>query len=325
MYGAVRFRVRCAAASVAFATLAAALGPLVLAASVRAADEAPFVLPRGTAAAVPVDLDGDGNRELVRIAEPRVARPDPALDMVVEVWSLGPSGWALAGTAPLGRPAAEGEGFVSVDALTDGFGLLVWHDGVGERALVVTGASTGSVCCLILLDVALGPAGLSLRPLDGVEGEAEAVATLDMDADGTEELILTEPALPAAGIRHVTVLRWDGAAFRGEQFELGGEEFSSMPMVGEMDGVPGDEAVFGPRGDGSLTRLGAALDGTLQVETAAGFGSRHPEEFSWVAGAGGGLIFTQHPGMLRTWSWPRGGDAALAAELVVPRHRSSAC
>jgi hypothetical protein len=310
------------AARLGFATLAAAVMLGLLAPAALAADEAPFELPRGTAAALTADLDGDGAREVVRIAEAKVPRPDPALDMVVEAWSLGRVGWELAGSAPLVRPAAEGGGFVSVDALTDGFGLLAWRDGGRERVLVVTGSgpdrrdgSTFSVCCLVLQDVALDADGLSLPVLEGVADNAEAVTATDMDGDGTDELVVTEPYDPPS-VRNVTVLRWDGDGFNAERLEIGLGEFGGPPAIGETDGTPGREAIFGPLGDGSLVRIGVDADGGLYREAAA-WSASQPGSSPWLAGAGDGLFVAQFPGMLTTWSWPRGEEPSLAARIDI--------
>ncbi len=327
MFGPVSHRIRLAAASVAVTTLAGAVSSLLSVPAVRAADELPFPLPRGTTAAVVADLDGDGARELIRIAEAAVERPDPALDMVVEAWRLEPAGWRLAGSAPLLRPSLEGSGFESVDAISDAFGLLAWHDGERERALVVSASGpdprngSGIVCCLVLHDVVIGGGGLSLWQLEGFGGDAEAVTRLDMEADGTDELLVSE-APGGDGVHHVTVLRWRAAGFEAERFEIGASDVYSVPIVGETDGNPGDEAIFGPMEDGSLARLIDSGDGALAVESAEWAGDREPEGMPWMVGAGGGLFFTQFPGTVTAWKWAPGEEPSRVSQAAVEESSS---
>lgn len=301
------------------AVVTAVPGAIVAPPAAAADPAAPIGLPRGTAAAVLADVDRDGARDVVRIAEAAVPRPDPEVDMVVEVWSHGAAGWALSGSAPLLRPAANASGgFVSVDAVTDGFGLLRWQDGKGDRVAVVSGAgpdqrggSALSVCCVVLLDVVLDGDVLALVPLAGVEGDAESVTRL-RTGTGADALLVTQTAR-AADTRAVMVLLWRGDRFVAERFEIGPGDFGPTPtVVGETDGIAGEEAVFGPTQDGALARIGLGTDGAPYVEYAPA-----PEwqrgALRWFVGAGGGLLFARVPDLVTNWRWPRDGQPAVMA------------
>lgn len=314
---------RRAAAALA-ASLLASVGTLP--AAVRAADDEALVLPRQTAAAVTIDLDGDGAREVVRIAEADADVADAGIDLVVEAWSLTGDGWSMVASTPLARPAPGGqtvEVVVPIDVVTDGFGLLTWRVDGHERALVVTGVgpdrrggATNTVCCVVVAEVSIGSDGMRLGVLDGFDGFAESVLAVDMDADGTDELVMSGPGSRDSQA-HATVLRWTGSGFTGDRVAVGWGEFGAHPtLVGDTDDTPGDEVVYGPADDGSLVRL-TAVDGALVVDTASGFG-RGTGSYPWFFGAGDGRVFARLPSTLSAWRWPRGGELELVGRVGTP-------
>ena len=304
---------------------AALAGAALLPATVGASEGDPLILPRSTAAAVTADLDGDGAREVVRIAEPERGAVSEAVDVVVEAWSVRGSAWSVSGSVPLTRPTADGRGNVPVDLATDAYALLTWHDGNRDRALVVTGAgpdrrigSTSTVCCIVIAAVEATQAGIRLAALDlgGFDGFAVSVSAVDMDADGVDELVLSGPDTPEVDA-HVTVLRWDGTAFAAERVAIGGGELAAHPtIVGDTDDIPGDEAVYGPTADGSLVRVGIGFDGALFVERA-GFGPPIGV-YPWFIGAGDGRLFARLPSTLSAWRWPRGATPELVGRVGIP-------
>lgn len=300
-----------------------------------AAGEAEVVrLPGETAAAVTADLDGDGARELLRIVAPQVDRPDVAIDMVIEAWAQDDGGaWAAIGSVPILRRTDAG--FVSVDALTDAYGLLRWSDGARERVMLATGQGAANrggggglgVCCVELLDVTLSAEGVELSPLHSLASGADTIVVLDMDDDGIDELVAEGSEGPDAVPRRefqrrfATVLQWTGSAFSESRLEIGISDFTgSQVSVGESDGIAGEEAIYGPMGDGSLARVSLGADGVAQSQ-ASSWGSA--DGFAWIGGVGGGMLYGQMPNMLTTWRWERGEEPELTSRVRMSNSSSA--
>jgi hypothetical protein len=285
-----------------------------------------FELPRGTARMVLVDIDNDGARDVVRIAEPNVERPDPAVDMVVEAWSAVDGSWELIGSAPLLRPAPEADGFVSVDALTDSFTLIPWRVAGDDRVLLVTVAgpdrrsgSDVTACCVVMMEVTLAGRAVALTPVDGFGGSAEALTSVDMDADGTDELVAVDPRMGVDA--EAVVLRWDGTAFVGESVAIGSGPRATAPTaVGNVDGLAGNEVLFGPLDAGAMVRL-SLVGGVVSRESVA-WPRWQPDAHLNVWDAGGGVVLVEQTRTISSWRWPRGGTPELLGEI--PKRGASA-
>ncbi|CAN5135584.1 hypothetical protein BH23CHL9_BH23CHL9_01970 [soil metagenome] len=301
--------------------LAVAGSSLLLAgrpASVRAADDdGTQVLTGQTAVAITGDVDGDGVRELVRV----MVDPTNASRFVIEALAHDGDQWSSMGTAVVARHNEDQTVRVPIETDSDGFGLLAWNDGDGERILLVTGGRnvTGeSGCCLTTFGVRVSDGRLGVVPLSGTFGDADAVAVLDLDGDGVDELLVVEPFRTSGDVQ-VRVLRWNGSSgFDGEIVPLpdGGEFGLYLSGIGDSDGVPGDEVIFGPTDDGRLFRLGAAADGQITVEETDG-GPVAIGSLRYVASATAGRLTGMTGDAIHVLRWPRGSSMEIAASLPV--------
>ena len=118
--------------------------------------------PVPTLQALAGDVDGDGNRELLRLVQ------TDAEATVLEVWHEASGRWSPAGT-PIqvlsGQAPGAGRNKVYAGAPAR---LLAWRDGVAERVLLVTQPrfellDVGPACCLLIQEVVLDGRGLRLR------------------------------------------------------------------------------------------------------------------------------------------------------------------
>ncbi|MGH2446650.1 MAG: hypothetical protein ACRDGD_11540 [Candidatus Limnocylindria bacterium] len=253
--------------------------------------DAPFTLPGPTGSAITVDVTGDDVRELVRVTSGTAD-----FSMELEAWELTDGTWELLDTAPVPVPR-------QADHVAN---LMAWSDGSRERGLLLTGATLGEggTCCLVTELVAMVGGRLTLEELEGADGPAETVMTLDVEADGTDELLVAEVA-DATGARFVRLLHWTGERFESDRVSLD-EGFIGFPSAArELDGVPGEEVLLGPNENGSLVRLGGAPDGSLRQEMSAVAEERN--QFRWLLGAADGVLVMQEPGGMRLMQWPRGG------------------
>ena len=140
----------------------------------------PIELPGDSIAAVVVDLDGDGEREVVRLVR------SSSDGVEVDAWHHGPRGW----------DTIRGSDLRS-DPERDAGGLLRARHGESDRLLAVTaepipGDEFGAVCCLSLHEVRQEDGVLTLAPVaaDDLDRGAIYIQSLDLDADGTDELEL---------------------------------------------------------------------------------------------------------------------------------------
>lgn len=279
--------------------------PALVASAPAAAAEA-FPLRGDTFGIVTADLNGDGSREIVR-----VTATDVAERYLVEGWRDDGRAWSSLGSVPLTRRNAADDADLPAGASEAGVAILVWNDGPRQRVVVATGGPStlrdedrfGGACCLTLTEVGVGAGRLELTPHAGAFGEVEQMVVLDVDADGTDELLLIAPT--DAGARHARLLRWSGERFDAEDIELPLETGGGFNLIhGETNGLPGEEVIFGPAESGTYVRLGVGPDGSLEVETASldlsgGFG--------WLLGAAGGSLIAVSREM-RVMEWPRGGS-----------------
>jgi hypothetical protein len=295
-----------------FATALLPALALVLAAPwpTHAADLGTQVLPGSSHAVVVVDLDADGANELVRIVS------DRGTQHVVEAWAHDGETWAMLGEAPIPRldETVVRQGRVRG---ADASALLVWHVEGRARVLVVTRLGeasanpAGDACCLSMFELIQrsGTIELEPRPADG--GAAYYVQALDMDADGTDELILAAPFRPdESGV--IEVLRWEGGAF-GSVFREVDPEGLGQFWAAETDGIEGDDIIIGPSGTGEFRRV-AWVDGSVRVEhTRIDLGQRFD---GFISGVADGAIVLTLASELRIVRWPRGGGPQTTARLA---------
>src|SRR5688572_8988543 len=247
--------------------LASAL-PLVLlaaeaapGASLAAEPSRTVLLPGDSHAAVVADLDGDEANELVRIVG------DQEIGHVVEAWALDDEAWTLRGSATIPE-LTRSAGDRRIVPGSDASALLVWR--AEGRARVLVWAKWGAPaddqdafpCCVNVYELIWqdGATRLERRALDG--GMADSVQALDVDGDGTDELVRAVSGFdgpPAA----IEVLRWHGAAFRS-MFRTETAATDRGPWAGDTDGHVGDDLLLGPSPEGDVVRI-AWVDGDLVV------------------------------------------------------------
>ena len=288
---------------------------LVVPFTASAADDGTQVLIGQTAGAITVDVDGDGVREVVRV----VQDPNRPARYLLEAWAFDGDRWSLIGSTSVIRHNEGHNARVPINISTDGFGLLAWNDGSGERLLLVTvgNAIDGDTgCCLTISAVGMSDGGLRADPLLGTFGDAESVMVLDVDGDGVDELLVNEGP-PGTGPPSARLLTWNGqSGFESQHLELpggGGGPFGwgiggpSGWVIGDSDGQPGEEAIAGPSPAGQLARLIAGPDGTVVVEVAAGVPGtlgRPASPFGAASGMLMGITYDE----IHVMRWPRGGE-----------------
>lgn len=290
-------RARRAGGLAAALLIAAALPPPAL-----GADGEAQVLPGGSLAAMAIDLDGDGANEVLRLAD----RDRPGMDL--EAWSVRQGTWSSIGsTVVASHPGPDG----ALDPSGEIAAILRWRLEGRDHALLATAAMLqvpnvpSAVCCVELADVVVANGILMLAPLQTPGLSADFIAAVDMDGDGTDELVTQATAyedMNDAGTFRVEVHRWDGLRFRRIHSEERDDPgFGVIP--GDGDGLRGSELYLAPSATGALERLVLA-DGIVASETAAA-DLGQPYE-SWILGAANGRILIQQPQGIRLMAWPRG-------------------
>ena len=239
--------------------------------------------------ALAADMDGDGSRELVRLVR---GTDDAAL---VEVFALGTGGWAPVGEPVQVLPASRSGPRIDPVYFGVPLRMLVHRVDGAERVLVASQPrfdeiDSGPPCCLVLDEVLLDDGELRRvsvsQPTDPVDG----ILAIDLDGDGTDELLTSRSLPPLGGISFPTearVYRWaDGAFGAPTQTELPIGSGDSPFILGDSDGRPGDEAaiisilgapglhriVLGPDDSLSVDDFGAHASGARGVPTADGRG-----------------------------------------------------
>ncbi|HUF07424.1 MAG TPA: hypothetical protein VMP86_08580 [Candidatus Binatia bacterium] len=304
---------------------AAVLVPAPIAAAGAVPDEPGVVmLPEvPTYQAVAVDLDGDGAREVVRL----VAGDRGSI--LVEAWREAAGAWEMA-LRPIEvtpRRPAVGQGDV-VYAGTPARLIVRRVEGVDRVTLVrqprFQEPDLERECCLLLHDLVLHDASLGLRPVADPSDSVGAVTALDLDGDGTDELLVTGSmaSLPDIGFpSEARVYRWDGVAFGAPVVTVLRISFGDTPFVlGDSDGVPGVEAGVISRAAGLtvLYRVSLAEDDALRIEDADLFVT---DALAVPQGDGRGLAYISPSADLTVLSWPAGERPAPLGQLPINEGR----
>lgn len=300
-------RRRTSAVSGAVATLAALAG-LAAPAPLSASGDATQILPGHTSLAHAFDVDGDGEREVVRIWS---SEPWGVLEL--EVWSFEDGAWRPTATVPLSGLGAGRD--VTPDTP---IALLEWRDAGRSHQLLVVGErlrTSGGADRFDLMQVVPRDHDFTLEPMaaDG-DGPAERVQAADLDADGTDELIVTEPAEPRPEVsRRVRLLRWDGERFRSESLTVVEDTVVGEPIIGDTDGRPGADILLASHERAELVRVAAS--GATTVERAELVLEGHTILGAWPAAVAGGTIYlyiesSGTPSLVGV-DWPAGGAPAV--------------
>ncbi len=273
-------------------------------------------------AAVVFDLDGDGVRELVRLT------PELAVGgrQRVDAWRVESGGQLTPiGQEVLFRGASVDEVLSGApkprDALfpvgvNEPARFVIWHQDGHERLLVVTIGTRGLAvpCCLTVWQVGLRDAAhIELRLLLNSQDNATALWSLDLDDDGTDELIATQqPGSSSPNEVPLRVLRWTGARFSALRSSfVAPPDWAAFPIA-DSDGRPGGELlVSSDRIDGGpgavLQRIslrGAAVNVESWPVHQRGTVTRLPDvKQPRVA------VIGDTDGSTQVFSWPAGGQA----------------
>ena len=234
--------------------VAAATGWLPVAAlgtSAIPADQTGDVLDGNPITAIVGDIDGDGVRELISLGP----RDDDPVHLAVEVLEEGPDGDVIsAGSAPLTRMASVTEqlsGLPRPDEnnllqarVDEPARLVAWHERGREHvlAMAIGTLRNARACCLSIWAVERGGDGIRLRLMTDTMRSADQVRAVDMDADGTDELVVTEPRQDAnPDVLPIAVLKWDGQRFRSQSAPLRVLGDGPLIPLGDSDERRGDE------------------------------------------------------------------------------------
>lgn len=289
--------------------------PIALPQPVNAVDAVPdepgtFVLPEAEILqTVAADVDGDGRRELVRLVR---GQSEAAL---AEVWVERGTSWALHGEPILVVPPSRDGPRVDPVFQATPVRLLVRRiDGV-ERVTVASQPhfeeiDVGEPCCLLLHDLVVEPGGVARRQEVAQSSDfADAVLVIDLDGDGTDELLATQSLPPAGDIGYPTlarVHRWaDGAFGAPTVTELPIGSGDSPFRLGDSDGIPGEEAaIISTLGPPGLFRISAAAGDRLTVDRA---GLTASQALAVPLGDGRGVAVVGPVAGFVVASWPAGG------------------
>jgi hypothetical protein len=162
-----------------------------------------------------------------------------------------------------------------------------------------------------------------LRLLINTQGSGSSIHAIDLDGDGTDEMVIGEPPDEnEPDSVKVQVLRWNGAAatFSKESRYLTPAQGADFVYLGDSDGRPGDElGMIAVPNEGPvpalLHRISLDDDGALRAEVG---GLSFVGELVALRASGGGRILLASPGEgLRLLDWPADGE--LTEETTSPQ------
>jgi hypothetical protein len=323
-------RSRLAAGCLAAVLLVATL-PMPAAAVSAIPDETGVELPGGARSAMVGDVDADGLRELVTI---RRWQSDPGR-LAVEVSQIDKSGRLVPAGQVLLRRVASPEDLLTGGARPDEEGMLVvgaaeparllaWRVDGMER-VIVAGVGTEALprpSGPTLWEVGLDPSGATqLRFLYDSQAAGSSIYAIDLDGDGTDELVIGEPPeLLLPDEVQLRVLRWDGATFSKTTFFLSPALGSDFAPLGNSDGRPGEElgmiAVPNEADMPALLHRISLDDAGMPRRELKGI--PFVGELAAMPGSDGGRILLASPGNgLRLLDWPAGGE--ISDEATSPQ------
>ena len=294
-------------------------------------------LPSRAMDAMAFDLDGDGVRELLTVNAAAVAQGLVA----VQAWWVDADGVAepsnqvpvrrsasadeLRGETPRGVLGIDRDLMIAVRTDEPAKLMVVERDG-REVALVAAIGSNPDFpvpCCLTVWEIVLeAPTELGLRLVAETQRFAAELIAADMNADGTDELLVSEGPLNDPRDLKLGLLLWSGDRFVRTEVTIPGVSGCCATIfdAGETDGAPGaDVLLSGPNIDPiapnqppppGLHRV-SLRQGALVVEQTLGeFGPVEVGRARALALDSGPVFVTSSQfSTLTLWSWPRDGEA----------------
>jgi hypothetical protein len=291
--------------------LPAAIASLVTAATFLASipeEPGAVVLTEGAIIqAVAADLDGDGAREVL-VLSGGTADGSARLDAWTDrrnggTWSrLSNSLLAVAPAAPATPASLQGPARLVVRRI----------DGADRVSLLRQPAGDAD-CCFSVQDVIGTDAGLRLAPVAEPAITVGAAWVIDLDGDGTDEIVASRSLPPLGDISYpieAFVYRWAGRAFEVTVTQLPAGSGDTPFLLGDTDGRPGDElGIIATRGRPELHRISLDADDSLVMEDA---GLVVTDATAVPIDDGRGIAVLTPGGTLGIHPWPAG------VELGVP-------
>ena len=264
---------------------------------------------------VVADLDADGSREIVRLA-----RGDGDA-VVAEIWGLDAGGWHLRGEPLEVVPPSRIGTRIDPVYLSTPVRLLVRRVDGTDRVTVASQPhfeeiDVGPPCCLVLHDLGIRDGAGTRRSVSAPSDFATAVIVIDLDGDGTDELLSSESLPPAGDISYpinARVHRWIDDAFAPPiETRLPVGSGDSPFRLGDSDGVPGDEAaIISTLGPPGMFRI-RLMEGDRLAIDAAGLTADQAVAVPIGDERGVAIVGPVVGLMLATWP-PAGPVSALAA------------
>ncbi len=265
-----------------------------------------LMLPEApTYQAVVADVDGDGTRDVVRL----VATPDQAIE--IEAWGFAHTGWAELASPAVAVPSratSEPGELLYADAPAR---IIVRRIDGDERLTLARQPRFEEPglevdCCLLLHDVVVRGDELRLVEVSERLPHADAVLALDMDGDETDELLVTRGRPPLGDTTFPTdarILRWAADRFAPPVLSdlPVGSGFSPF-VLGDTDGIPGDEAAF--IGEQSRLHRLSLREGDLLVAESSAAAMLAAVAVP-LGGEGRGIATLSELSGLEVHAWPR--------------------
>ena len=294
-----------------------------------------IALPSHVTDAIAFDIDRDGTRDLVVVTS---SEGDPGL-AAVQAWyvddvTMGETAASAGNAVPLrrsasgdelllgiGRARIDSEGMIAVE-LDEPARLLRAQRNGREILLVAVTGTEGQLygpCCLTIWEVVNTDRTLELRLVADTQSLAVQLVAADMDADGTDELLVTEGPLDENADLDLGLLRWNGDRLERTAFTDAGVSGCCATILdaGETDGSPGAEVLLaGPKFGPVLIQPTGLHRVSLRQGTPLVEASDVPlGEFFYVSAAraltleaGPRLITSAGLPTLTLWTWPRDGQ-----------------
>ena len=234
--------------------------------------EAVLLPDRPTIQAVVADLDGTGARDVVRLVQ------GDRGSVLVEVWRHGTGAWSRIGEGVEAAPEPADPNRFDVVRDAASVRLVVTDDGPRERVTLVhqprfEPPGLEPPCCLQLHDLRTEAGRVELRAVGSAPEAVDAILALDLDGDGTDELLASRSLPPLGRTAYPSqalVFRWTGERFANPTLtELPIGSGDTPFVLGETDGVPGEEAaVIGTAAQSILYRLVLEEGDRIRAESA---------------------------------------------------------
>lgn len=264
--------------------------------------------------AVATDVNGDGTTEIVALV-----RGDGTSILAV-AWSEGVYGWYRLGSPIEVVPALPppGQGSVMWDGAPTR--LLVRDVGAGQRVTLarqplLNEPDIAATCCLLLHDLVIRGGTLQLLAVADQAASVEAISVLDLDGDGTDELLATRSVPPLGDTSYPT----DGFVYRWSSHRFIAPTLTRLPIgsgdtpfvLGDSDSDGGEEAgIIATLGRPDVYRI-SLTGGDMLVAEAGGIIA------TAAVAVSGGIAVIGPADRAALHAWPRRGALGPAVELRI--------